>query len=176
MKKNYLILAKYNGEANRQVFALLDKLSHDEREKERETYYGSLSKLFRHAMMTNVFFARMFRPVLTGKTVALEAATTLENIAVPQGTLSADQWKVLGEALDISDKCLITLISALDDADFSLPVPTKLYKGNPAAVPFSFLLNSLVIHATHHRGQLSQLLDELKIDNNYSGISGIFLG
>jgi uncharacterized damage-inducible protein DinB len=37
------------------------------------------------------------------------------------------------------------------------------------------MLSQILTHGTHHRGQLSQVLDELKIDNNYSGINVAFL-
>jgi uncharacterized damage-inducible protein DinB len=37
------------------------------------------------------------------------------------------------------------------------------------------MLYNLTAHGTHHRGQISQILDELKIDNDYSGINVQFL-
>jgi uncharacterized damage-inducible protein DinB len=37
------------------------------------------------------------------------------------------------------------------------------------------MLHNLGAHGTHHRGQISQILDELKIDNDYSGINVRFL-
>jgi uncharacterized damage-inducible protein DinB len=42
-------------------------------------------------------------------------------------------------------------------------------------VPAFFLLNNLVAHGTHHRGQVSQILDELKIENDYSDVNVTFL-
>jgi uncharacterized damage-inducible protein DinB len=49
------------------------------------------------------------------------------------------------------------------------------YKGKPATVPLSVMLQQLVTHNLHHRGQISQILDSLKIDNDYSGINIKFL-
>jgi uncharacterized damage-inducible protein DinB len=37
------------------------------------------------------------------------------------------------------------------------------------------MLQQIVVHGTHHRGQISQILDSLKIDNDYSGINVRFL-
>jgi uncharacterized damage-inducible protein DinB len=37
------------------------------------------------------------------------------------------------------------------------------------------MFSQLIAHGTHHRGQISQVLDELGIDNNYSGINVAFL-
>jgi uncharacterized damage-inducible protein DinB len=39
----------------------------------------------------------------------------------------------------------------------------------------SFMISQLVVHGTHHRGQISQILDELKIDSDFSGINAAFL-
>jgi uncharacterized damage-inducible protein DinB len=36
------------------------------------------------------------------------------------------------------------------------------------------MLLQLTAHNTHHRGQVSQILDELKIDNDYSAINVTF--
>jgi uncharacterized damage-inducible protein DinB len=37
------------------------------------------------------------------------------------------------------------------------------------------MLHNLSAHGTHHRGQISQILDELKIDNDYSGLNVQFV-
>jgi uncharacterized damage-inducible protein DinB len=37
------------------------------------------------------------------------------------------------------------------------------------------MLEQHVAHNTHHRGQISQILDSLKIENDFSGINVKFL-
>jgi uncharacterized damage-inducible protein DinB len=44
-----------------------------------------------------------------------------------------------------------------------------------AQVPLSSVLQAVAAHNTHHRGQVSQILDSLKIDNDWSGIDAAFL-
>jgi uncharacterized damage-inducible protein DinB len=55
-------------------------------------------------------------------------------------------------------------------------VECPFYKGKPATVPMHFMLQNITAHGLHHRGQISQILDSLKIDNDYSGINVKFLG
>jgi uncharacterized damage-inducible protein DinB len=62
------------------------------------------------------------------------------------------------------------MAQVLTEQDFSRPIKLDWYGGNPESVPLSFMLSQLVLHNTHHRGQISQILDALKIDNDYSGI------
>jgi uncharacterized damage-inducible protein DinB len=175
MKKIFLNFAKFNGEADGAVFSILDNLSNEDREKERGSYYGSLSGLFRHLMGGTVFLLGMFKSAVSGNGAALKALESLEGLAVPQDKLSDAQWKGLASILNAADKAFVDFVSALGEKDYDAPVPLNWYGGNPASVPLYFMLQQLVAHGTHHRGQISQILDELKIDNDYSGINVQFL-
>jgi uncharacterized damage-inducible protein DinB len=175
MKDVFLIWAKYNREANKKVYSLLSTLSNEDREKDRGSYYGSLSSLFRHILGGTGFFLGMFKGALPDRGVVQEALASLEGISVPKDTLSEAQWEALGAARENLDKLLLDFIGLLGDSDFQAPVKLGWYGGNPDSVPLHFLLHNLSAHGTHHRGQISQILDELKIDNDYSGINVQFL-
>ncbi|MDR3170902.1 MAG: damage-inducible protein DinB [Treponema sp.] len=174
MKDTYTMFAKYNQAGNKAVYAIVDKLSPEEREQDRGSYYGSLSGMVRHLLGGTVFFQGLFRGALSG--TALEVLAPVASITIPEGTLTDAQWKLLGSAFEVADEALVKLVSGLTGADFNHPVPINWYGGNPPSVPLSFLLNQLVVHGTHHRGQISQVLDAMKIDNDYSGIKVEFLG
>jgi uncharacterized damage-inducible protein DinB len=175
MKDVFLIFAKYNQEANKAFFSILDKLSNDEREKDRGSYYGSLSGLARHVLGGTAYFLSLFKPPLQKNAEAFKILSELEGISVPKDGLTEAQWKGLAPLFEKADAAFVKLISSLSAADFSLPLPINWYGGNPAEVPLSFMLQSLVVHNTHHRGQVSQVLDSMKLDNDYSGISAAFL-
>jgi len=85
-------------------------------------------------------------------------------------------WKKLIADFKAIDKAYIDFAAALSDEDLTAPVKIDWYKGKPAEVPLHFMLQQLVSHGIHHRGQISQILDSLKIDNDYSGINVKFLG
>ncbi|MDR1388979.1 MAG: hypothetical protein LBJ31_03285, partial [Treponema sp.] len=42
-KDGFLLLAEYNREKNRTIYSILDKMSNEDREKERGSYYGTPS-------------------------------------------------------------------------------------------------------------------------------------
>jgi uncharacterized damage-inducible protein DinB len=176
MKDVFLLWAKYNREANEKVYSLLTALSNEDREKDRGSYYGSLSSLFRHILGGISFFLGMFKGALPDREGVQKILASLEGISLPKDRLSEAQWKELGAARENLDRLFEDLISVLGDGDFQAPVKLGWYGGNPAAVPLHFLLHNLSAHGTHHRGQISQILDELKIDNDYSGINVQFLG
>ncbi|GMO45143.1 MAG: DinB family protein [Treponemataceae bacterium] len=173
MKETCAMFANYNKEANQTILALLDKLSNDEREKERGSYYGSLSGLFRHVMGGTKFFLSLYKEALSENPAALNIIGNALSAEIPEGKLSETQWRGLAASLSKLDNALTGLIGTLGEGELRLPV--KWFTGSPAEVPLSFMLHQLAAHNTHHRGQISQILDELKIDNNYSGINVSFV-
>jgi uncharacterized damage-inducible protein DinB len=171
-----VMYAKYNQAGNKAIFGLLDKMNNDEREKDRGSFYGSLSGLFRHIAGGTRFFLGMYKTALSGNAAAVKALSEIEALPkLPEGAISEAQWKEIEPTINAVDTAYIAMTEALKESDFGLPVQVKWYGGNPDSVPLSFMLSQLVVHNTHHRGQISQILDSLKIDNDYSGINVAFI-
>jgi uncharacterized damage-inducible protein DinB len=172
-----LMYARYNQAGNKTIRGILDKLSNEEREKDRGSYYGSLSGLFRHVIGGTQFFLGLFKGALGDNAAALKAIAPVESLPkLPEGPLTGAQWKELGAAQETVDAAYAALAGALRPGDLSLPLKIEWYGGKPPSVPLSFMLSQLVVHNTHHRGQISQILDSLKIDNDYSGIGVDLIG
>jgi uncharacterized damage-inducible protein DinB len=167
--------ARYNREANNKILALLEGLSCEEREKDRGSYYGSLSGLVRHILGGTVFFQGMFKGALGNNAAAQRALEPPGAINIPKDVLTEAQWKLLAEAVQTADEAFVNLTGALSEEDLKAPVKIDWYGGNPPSVPLSFMIHQFITHGIHHRGQISQILDELKIDNDYSGIDVQFL-
>ena len=164
-----LMYAKYNQAGNKAVYAILDGMPNSEREKDRESYYGSLSSLARHLIGGTCYFLGLFKAALAGNAAATKAIDSLPPMP-PEGPLSEAQWKELGGTFAAADAAYAAMAGALSAADLQLPVKIDWYGGNPAQVPLHFMLSQLTVHNTHHRGQISQILDSLKIGNDFSGI------
>ena len=175
MKQVFLAFAKYNEEANKAVVGILGKLSNQEREKNRKSFYGSLSGLFRHNIGGTAYFLSLIKDAVSENADAQKALKPLAKIELIEGKLNEDQWKNVVSSAKAADKALVDFVSALKDKDFEAAVKIEWYKGKPPSVPLWFMLQQHAAHNTHHRGQISQILDSLKIDNDYSGINVKFL-
>jgi len=175
MKEVFLAFAKYNEEANKTIAGILGKLPNEEREKNRKSFYGSLSGLFSHNVGATAFFLSLFKDAVSSNTEAIKAIAPLAKIEELKGKLSEDQWKKLVSFGKIADKALVDFTAALKDSDFEAQIKLQWYKGKPPSVPLRFMLQQLTVHNTHHRGQISQILDSLKIENDFSGINIKFL-
>ncbi|MDR0759375.1 MAG: damage-inducible protein DinB [Treponema sp.] len=175
MKEIFLTFARYNREGNQTVVSMLNELTYEERDKDRGSFYKSLSGLLTHVLGGTVFFLRMFKTAVLHNVAAVQALASLEGIVIPDGKLSEAQWKQLTADIAVADDAFVNFAAALTDADMKAPVKLEWYAGNPPSVPLSFMLQQLTVHGTHHRGQISQILDSLAIANDYSGINVEFL-
>ena len=176
MKEIFLPFAKYNEETNKIIAGILGKLSNDDREKNRKSYYGSLSGLYRHVVGCSVYFLSLFKEAVSGNAGAVKAIESLAKVEIPyEGKLTEAQWKKLLSSAKIVDKAFVDFVGALNDKDYQAPVKIEWYKGKPPSVPLWFMLQQHTVHNTHHRGQISQILDSLKIEHDFSGISAKFL-
>ena len=174
--KETIMYAKYNQECNKIIYELLDKMSNDDREKDRGSFCGSLSELFRHNVGTTIYFLELYKTALAGNAAAIKAISVLEKLPkLSDGTLQETQWKELKSMTAAVDAAYVEMAKALNESDMNLPVKIDWFGGSPDTVPLSFLLSQLLVHNTHHRGQISQILDSLKIEHDYSGIDLSFL-
>jgi uncharacterized damage-inducible protein DinB len=172
MKTIFLVQTKYNKATNKTVYDILSGLSNEDREKNRGGYYKSLSANFRHLMGSAGFFSGALKGALPNNEAAVKALS-FSVAALPEGDLTEAQWKELGARLETVDEAFIRFVEALGPEDFNTPV--KFGPPDRAPVPLYFLLMMAHSHGIHHRGQISEILDEMKVDNNWSGINPEFL-
>jgi uncharacterized damage-inducible protein DinB len=168
MKEMLLMYARHTKQTNASVLALVDALSPEVREADRKSFYKSLSGLEAHILDATIYFHGLFRASFPAAAKALAATAALK---APEGKLSTAQWTKLKSDLAAADQAFVDLVSSLSEAELAYPIELDWYEGKPASVPFHFLACHLYEHGTHHRGQISQILDELGIEHDFSGIA-----
>lgn len=171
MKDLLLMYAKYTQSANASVIELLDCLTEDDRNKDRKSFFKSLSGLACHALGSFGYFHGLFRGTVSAP--ALKASEGLE--APESDRLSQAEWSELKKAAAIADQATVDFIRGLDEKDFTRQVKVEWFGGDPESVPLHYLLSVFIMHGVHHRGQISQILDEMGIEHDYSGIDVRFL-
>jgi uncharacterized damage-inducible protein DinB len=173
MKDILLMYARYTKRANASVLALLDGLTREACEEDRKSFCGSLSGLARHILEGTTYFQGLFRASLPP--AAAKGLEAVADLSIPEGHLSTAQWEKAKAAIAAADQATIDLIQAMDPKLLGHPIALDWYEGKPATVPFHFLAHHLFVHGIHHRGQVSQILDEMGIEHDYSGIDLEFL-
>ena len=178
MKELFVMNARYNQAADKAILSILNGLPNEARNMDRQSCFGGLSGLAAHILGGNAYILGMFTEAVAHNDAALKARAALKTIAVPdvaKAPLSEAQWKKLAADIETADAAYINFTTALSEADLKLPVKITWYEGKPDSVPVFFLLSQLLAHGTHHRGQVSQVLATLKIENDYSGIDVAFM-
>jgi uncharacterized damage-inducible protein DinB len=117
----------------------------------------------------------MFKDAVAENNAASGLLKDLQGIEPPKGPLSEAQWKQLAIDFETADKAHVDIARALTNAELQNPVKVPWHKGDPESAPLFFMLNQVTIHGTHHRGQISQVLDTMGIENDYSGMDAAFL-
>jgi uncharacterized damage-inducible protein DinB len=173
MKDLLLMYAKYAQRVNASVIALLDGLSEEARNEGRKSYYKSLSGLACHTFGVAPFFHGILRKAVPEASSALQATEGLK--ATKGDCLSAEQWPELKKVAAVADQATVDFIAGLDESDFVRPIKIAWFGGNPDAVPLHYLLSTSFMHGIHHCGQISQVLDEMGIEHNFSGLDVGFL-
>jgi uncharacterized damage-inducible protein DinB len=173
MKEILLMYAKYTERANKTVLALLEGLSPEELDADRKSYYKSLSGLASHEAGCALFFLKMFRSSSPTAAAAIKGIDGLK--LAEKKALTRAEWSDLRSACAIADRATVELIQALSEAELAQPIKVDWYGGKPDSVPLCFLLHQSFVHGTHHRGQISQVLDEMGIEHDFSGIDIEFL-
>jgi uncharacterized damage-inducible protein DinB len=172
MRECLFMYARYSLRANASVAALLDGLSPEARAAERGAYYGSLASLFAHLADGSLYFLSLFRSSYPGKFPSCES---VKDLKAEGGAPGQAGWDALKAVTAKADEAVVELASSATESDMALPVKLDWYGGKPAQVPLHFLFNQLVVHGIHHRGQISQILDEMKVEHDFSGIDLEFL-
>jgi len=168
MKPVLLMYARYAKRANESAFSLLDGVSNEALNEDRKSYYGSLAGLAAHIVGATLYFHSLYRASSPAVAAALKAT---EGLKTPHDKeVSPAEWLELRRIGKSADQATIDMIQALDDGALNTPVRLDWYGGDPDAVPLGFLAHQLFVHGTHHRGQLSQILDSMGIEHDYSGI------
>jgi uncharacterized damage-inducible protein DinB len=172
VKDLLLMYAGYTKKSNAAVLELMDGLGAEAREADRKNFYRSLSGLAIHILDATYYFQGLIRASFPAAEAPLAATSGL---AAPEGTLSAAAWEKLKSDLERADQASIDLVASLGEGQLSHPIELDWYDGEPPTVPFFFMANQLFVHGIHHRGHISQILDELGIEHDFSGIELEFL-
>lgn len=167
MDTTLTMYAAYTRKANDAIFELLSGLGDEALNADRKSYYGSLSGLALHIVGATLYFHGLYRQA----PAALAPLAGSKGLSAPEkGPLSRDGWLSLRSACRAADDATVALAEVADEALLAYPVAVDWYGGHPATAPLGFLVHQLYAHGTHHRGQVSQILDELGVEHDFSGI------
>ena len=164
MVSSLKLFSKANLAANEKVSALLADLGPGVYDQDRNTYFKSIRGLQLHLIQTCKYLQALVR--------------TNSNNKYFVSPLTEDSFEVKPETLEAAcdllagyDRNFVAFCETVEEKDLVYPkVKRTLRNGRHHLVSLSDILTQYMIHTAHHRGQLSQILDELGVDHDIGSV------
>ncbi len=162
LKENFQLLAQYNQWMNKRVFEAAAKLSQDDLTRDAGAFFGSVLGTLNHILVADILWLKRFANH-PAQFESLEKVQHMQNpdslSAVLHGTLDSLQQVRLEFDVDIIDFC-----DEITESQLQGSLDYKNTQGLSYQDQFGLLIQHLFNHQTHHRGQLTTLLSQHKID------------
>ena len=168
MKELFQLLAKYNTQTNAEMMVIVEKLTPEQVTKDVGSFYGSILGLVNHILVTDVAWLKRFGSQFP----ELDQI----NAKLPEFTMKG--WKdIIWPSLTALKPIRIAVDQALEQAcdllsekQYASVMEYKGWDGKDMKKIVWLVFTHLFNHQTHNRGQIAVLLDQMGIENDYSGI------
>jgi uncharacterized damage-inducible protein DinB len=142
-------MARYNRWQNENLYGVADRLSEDERRRERAAFFGSIHKTFSHLLWGDRIWMSRFTDVPAPPN------------GIPQSVSLYPEWEPLRRERGAFDALIIDWADSLDQA--WLDGELTWYSGaakRELTKPKWLLVAHMFNHQTHHRGQVHCMLTQ----------------
>jgi uncharacterized damage-inducible protein DinB len=168
MKELFQLLSKYNAQTNAQMMGVLEKLTAEQITKDVGSFYGSILGLLNHILVSDVFGIKRF----------FKQYPELEQTRAKLPTFRMEGWKdiiwpslaVLKPIRTAVDEAIQQACELLTEQQYASILEYKNWDGKTMQKPSWLVLLHMFNHQTHNRGQIAVILDQMGVDNDYSGI------
>lgn len=172
MKEVFNLMAHYNRKTNLEMLEILDKAAPEVSTKETGSYFHSIIGILNHLMNGDIAWTKRILaqyPQLAAETGELPEA--------PNPTSQVLTWKDLESLKPVRtamDDSLTRLVGAIPEAALQDDLKYRNFKGEEQSKKLWLVLQHVFNHQTHHRGQISVLLDQASVPNDYSNLAWKF--
>jgi uncharacterized damage-inducible protein DinB len=159
--------AKYNSSVNQSVLDLVSPLKKDEIMKETKAYYPSIFATMLHILATDLGWLRRYRDNLKDS----NALNRCDLLSLEEKDLKKEfesDYTKLFQYRKTLDEVIILFVQDLDETRLDSNLRYRNYKGEDVQKELWKTLLHWFNHQTHHRGQISVLLDLLGVDHDFS--------
>jgi uncharacterized damage-inducible protein DinB len=168
MKELFQLLAEYNAKTNVEMIEILEKLPPERLAQEVGSFYGSILGLVNHILVSDVIWLGRFA----------NQFSELEFVKPRLPVLNLRKWTdIVWDSLATyrpvrlgMDETIRQVFRTASDDICKAELSFKNIKGaDQKKVTWRAFLH-FFNHQTHHRGQVAVLLDQFKVENDYSNL------
>lgn len=157
-------LARYNERANQELFASLSQLTGRVRRRDMGSWFGSLQGILNHILICDINWLRRCRILEPDSPVLNDPALDPPNLSWDRDL--HDDFGTLREHRCQVDALIRSWFDAFPAARYRESFQYRDSAGTLRSARAGQAFEFLFLHQTHHRGQISQILDTLGQPNN----------
>jgi len=167
MKTLFQSFAKYNSSVNQSVLELVEPLRKDQVMMKTKAYYPSIFETLLHIFLTDLTWLRRYRDALK-ENRALNSTSLLSLEEKGLRTEFESDYTKLFQYSKQLDGVINQFIDDLDETPLNSILKYKNYRGEYTEKEVWKTMLHWFNHQTHHRGQVSVLLDLVGVDHDFS--------
>lgn len=164
LEQTFQNLARYNERANRELYTVLSSLTGRARKRDAGSWFGSIHGILNHIVITDIHWLRRFRALAPDSPALTDPLLDSPNLSWDHDL--HDDFEGLREDRVAVDALIRSWFAEYPVSGYgnvftyvdSVGVSRKATAGEA----FEFLF----LHQTHHKGQISQILDRIGLPNN----------
>jgi uncharacterized damage-inducible protein DinB len=166
MKEVLTALAVYNQGANKALCETIAKVDEDLLKRDCATYYHSVLATMQHYLAYEISWLKRYRTMGTKKALSNSILDgELDDIL----SRTKDNFAETRSVLSAVDVLYVDLMNEMTDADFGEVVKLTNPRGEESERKYWNTVFHVLNHSTHHRGEISAMLDISKVSNDYAG-------
>ncbi len=153
LSKNYQQMAQYNLWMTQKIYDALDEMSDEERKADRKAFWKSIHSTMNHILWADIRWTNRLSQSEYPIEVGQMGVDLFENFE----ELKAEHFK-MAEYIE-------NWVGTLNDEFFNQEISwVPIWGGDPIAIPYYVGMSHMFNHQTHHRGQVTQILNQLGIN------------
>lgn len=168
MKNVFQAFARYNGSVNQSIIGLLKPLTREQIMMKTKAYYPSILETLIHNLFADLNWLKRYGGVFRESKALNHRIVSLDQKVLRQ-EFESDPTKLFQYRKE-ADEVIVRFMDELEGAKLNSVIKYKNYKGEDQEQELWKTLLHWFNHQTHHRGQVSVLLDMVGVDNDYSGM------
>lgn len=165
LKPHFQLLADYNASLNQKICTSIATVPNETLLEDKGAFFGSILGTLNHIMVGDLIWLTRFNQH-SNYANGFTSLSQLSEFTLPTQltqTLYSSKEDYTRNRLEL-DSIIIQFIKELAETDLSQTLTYTNTKGAQFSKPFSPLLLHLFNHQTHHRGQVTTLLNQMDID------------
>jgi uncharacterized damage-inducible protein DinB len=166
MKTIMTALAAYNQGADRALCETISTIDDSLLKKDCGTFYHSVLVTIHHYLGYEIFWLKTFK--------AAAPKSALNKAILDDGVddilaKGRDSFRETQAILAIVDSIYVDLANEMKPDDFEKTVKFTNPRSEQVERKYWNILFHVLNHSTHHRGEISAMLDTMKVSNDYAG-------